>query len=76
MDNETKANIKSINKALFQEYPDLISVEDLQKILHISRPYAYELIKNKKVRALKIGRSYKITKNSVIELFFRSEEPE
>lgn len=76
MDNETKANITSINKALFQEYPDLVTVPQLQKMLRISRPVAYDLIKERKVRALKVGRCYRITKNSVLELFFHQEDPE
>lgn len=72
MENELNANITPINITLFNEYPDLVTVEQLQKMLRISRPVAYELVKSRRVRALKIGRCYRITKQSVIDLIYRS----
>ena len=39
------------------------------EMLQIGRVFAYKLVKSKKVKAIKIGREYKITKASVIELF-------
>ena len=58
MDNEVNANITPIKRTLFDEYPDLVTVAQLQKMLRICRPVVYELIRDKKVRALKIGRCY------------------
>ena len=52
MDNEVNANITPIKRTLFDEYPDLVTVAQLQKMLRIFRPVVYELIKDKKVRAL------------------------
>ena len=72
MDNEVNANITPIKRSLFDEYPDLVTVAQLQKMLRICRPVVYELIKDKKVRALKVGRCYRITKQSVIDLIFNS----
>ena len=72
MENELNANITPINRTLFIEYPDLVTVEQLHKMLLICRPVAYELIKSRKVRALKIGRCYRITKQSVIDLIYQS----
>lgn len=61
-----------MNNTLFEEYPELVSVSDLMNMLSIGRVLAYRLISDKKVKAVKIGREYKIVKNSVIALIQRS----
>ena len=61
-----------MNNQLFEEYPKLVSVSDLMNMLSIGRVLAYRLITDKKVKAVKIGREYKIVKNSVISLIQRS----
>lgn len=61
-----------MNNQLFEEYPELVSVSDLMNMLSIGRVLAYRLITDKKVKAVKIGREYKIVKNSVIALIQRS----
>ena len=61
-----------MNNTLFEEYPELVSVSDLMSMLSIGRVLAYRLITDKKVKAVKIGREYKIVKNSVISLIQRS----
>ena len=60
-----------MNNTLFEEYPELVSVSDLMNMLGIGRVLAYRLITDKKVKAVKIGREYKIVKNSVIALIQR-----
>lgn len=52
---------------LFKNYPDLVSVEELMDMLHIGKVLAYKLVENKKFKAVKIGREYKIIKQSVID---------
>ena len=61
-----------MNNTLFEEYPELVSVKGLMNMLGIGRVLAYRLISDKKVKAVKIGREYKIVKNSVIMLIQRS----
>lgn len=61
-----------MNNQLFEEYTELVSVKDLMNMLGIGRVLAYRLISDKKVKAVKIGREYKIVKNSVIALIQRS----
>ena len=61
-----------MNNTLFEEYPELVSVKGLMNMLGIGRVLAYRLITDKKVKAVKIGREYKIVKNSVIALIQRS----
>ena len=57
------------NKEMFADYPDVLTMENLIEMLQIGKVFAYQLVKEKKVKAIKIGREYKITKESVIALF-------
>lgn len=52
---------------MFKEYPDVVTVEDLQKMLHIGRSAAYSLLKSGRIKTLKFGKKYIIPKSSVIE---------
>ena len=61
-----------MNNTLFEEYPELVSVSELMSMLSIGRVLVYKLITDKKVKAVKIGREYKIVKNSVFALIQRS----
>ena len=56
------------DKSLFADYPDIVSVEDLMEMLKIGKVLAYRIIDEKKIKAIKIGREYKITKESIIKL--------
>ena len=57
------------NQEMFANYPDVLTLENLMEMLQIGKVFAYKLLKDKKVKAIKIGREYKITKESVIKLF-------
>ena len=61
-------NNKNESQELFTNYPDILSVAQLMELLQIGKVLAYKLIESKKVKAIKIGREYKILKNSIIEL--------
>ena len=52
---------------LFEDYPDVITVEDLQNMLHIGRNTAYGILKDGAIKTIKIGKKYIIPKQSVIE---------
>lgn len=62
-----KSELRDLYKLMFPEYPDVVTVKELQSMLGISRQLAYELITNKELQAVKIGNSYKIPKVSVID---------
>lgn len=53
-------------QVMFTDYPDIVSVFQLQKMLNISRQLAYELITSGSINAVKVGNSYRIPKVSVI----------
>ena len=53
---------------MFAEYPDVVDVEQLCKMLGgISHKLAYRLLASGELRCVRIGRSYRIPKLCVIE---------
>ena len=52
---------------MFKNYPDVVSVEQLQEMLQIGQVLAYKLVKSGEIKARKVGREYKIPKKNVIE---------
>lgn len=55
-----------MNKELFSDYDDILSIEDVMKMLRIGKNTAYSLLKNNEIRNLRIGKRYIIPKQSVI----------
>ncbi len=57
---------------LFADYPDIVSLEDMRTMLggknkKLGRTTAYKLLKENKIKnAKKVGREYRIPKNSII----------
>ena len=64
--------LSPIYKIIFAEYPDILTVAQLQKMLHISRQLSYELINSGQIRAFKVGNSYRIPKIDVIDFVMKS----
>ncbi len=56
-----------INNELFSEYDDVVSVEDVMKMLHIGRSNVYKLLNDNSIKTVKIGKRFIIPKRSVIE---------
>lgn len=52
---------------MFNDYPDVVTVDDLQKMLRLGRSAAYSLLKSGKIKTLKFGKKYIIPKTSVID---------
>ncbi|HCT64731.1 MAG TPA: DNA-binding protein [Lachnospiraceae bacterium] len=52
---------------LFNTYPDVVEVSDLQEMLSIGRNSAYTLIRENKIKHFKVGKAIKIPKVYVIE---------
>ena len=52
---------------MFEKYPDVVSVPELCKMLGgVSKKLAYKMLANGDIYSVKVGRSYKIPKVSVI----------
>lgn len=48
-------------------YPDVLTVQQVQKILKIGRVSVYHLIENGKIPAFRIGRIYYIPKKTLVQ---------
>ena len=58
--------IREMYKLMFAEYPDIVTVKDLQDMLGISRHLAYSLINDGYIPGIKIGNAYRVPKVNVI----------
>ena len=56
-------------KDMFSEYGDIVTVEEVMKMLQIGRVSVYQMLKSGEIRSLRVGKKYVIPKKSVIELF-------
>ena len=57
---------ETVEIKLFQDYPDVLTVKDLCRALHIGRVGAYKLLSTGAIHSFKIGKDYKIPKSSLI----------
>ena len=56
------------NKTFFEEYPDLLNIEQMCEMLgNISKKSGYKLLKEKKIKSIFIARRYKIPKIYILE---------
>lgn len=55
------------NKEIFAEYPDVVTSDDLQTMLKIGRNSVYDLLKNKLIKSIRVGKKYIIPKENVID---------
>lgn len=53
--------------SLFNEYDDLVTIDDLCSMLSIGRNAAYKLLASKQIKAFRIGRVWKIPRLAVQE---------
>lgn len=61
-------------QSMFENYPDVVEVEDLRKMLGgISKKLAYKLLAEQEIRSVRVGRAYKIPKICVIEYLLGEE---
>lgn len=69
----TKTEMKVLYKLLFTEYPDIVTVRQVQGMLGISRHAVYDLLEDGSIRGIKVGNAYKIPKINVIRFALNSE---
>lgn len=63
-DNEAIINR---NNEMFADYDDIVSINDIMKMLHIGRSNVYKLLREKEIKCVRVGVKYIIPKKSVIE---------
>jgi len=52
---------------MFEQYDDILTIEELCEMLNIGRNKSYDLVCNREIEACKIGKSWKVPKDNVIE---------
>lgn len=52
---------------MFEQYEDLLEVEAVQELLHMSRNCVYELLRSGGLKGYQEGRIWKIPKQAVVE---------
>ena len=53
---------------MLNDYPDVLTVSDVQKILRIGKNRAYELVKQNKIPSIRIGNTYRISRNAIEDI--------
>ena len=52
---------------MFKDYDDIVTVEELCEMLMIGKNAAYELLGSGRIKAIRVGRIWKIPKKAVEE---------
>lgn len=58
----------------YENLPFVLRVEDLMPLLSIGRNTAYDLVRSGQIRSFRIGRCYRIPKDSVTEYLDKVRE--
>lgn len=62
------SNIKDTYNLMFTDYPDIVNLVQMRKMLGgISNTLAYRILKENIIKSRKVGREYKIPKVNVID---------
>lgn len=65
-------NYKGENITMFNNYEELLTIEELCEALYIGRNTAYALLNQGKIKAFKIGRTWKIPRIALEEYIIES----
>lgn len=61
-----KSELKELYKLMFPDFPDIVTVAQLQNMLGISRQLTYKLIGYGYIPGVKIGNAFRVPKVNVI----------
>ena len=67
-------DFQALYTLMFAEYPDIVTVKELQAMLGISRHLAYDLLAEGEIRGIKVGNAYRIPKVNVIRYVMEQSE--
>ena len=56
---------------MFEQYDDILTIEELCDILMIGRNAAYSLLNSHKIQAFRIGKTWKIPKKALEAYIFK-----
>ena len=61
------------SREMFAEYDDIVSIEDVMKMLHIGRSNVYKLLREKEIKHIRIVVKYIIPKKSIVEYIEKNQ---
>lgn len=67
--NSNRKDLKMLN-----QYPEIITLEELCQILMIGKNAAYRLLAEQKIKAFRIGKVWKIPKMSVEDFILKQSQ--
>ncbi len=53
---------------MLDEYPDVLTVRDIQSIFRISRSTAYDMVQSGRIPSIRVGSTYRISKDAVRDI--------
>lgn len=59
---------------MFEQYPDILTVEEVCEALRMGYNAVYEILNNGKLKAFKNGRVWRIPRESLMEFILRQAE--
>lgn len=59
--------MNTIDTMMFNEYDDVVTVNDVMHMLHIGRSAVYKLLNEGKIKTVRMGKKFIIPKSSIIE---------
>ncbi len=57
---------KEAYRVMLRDYPDVLNIEQMSKLLGVSTKTGYKLLQDGKIACMKVGRSYRIPKIHVL----------
>ena len=58
----------------FDDYGDVLCIDEVKKLLRTSRASVYRLIKSGDLTAIRIGNNYRVAKVNVIKLLYQDKK--
>lgn len=58
-------------KTLFDSYPDVVSVEEIQQMLRIGKNAVYQLLKDGAIKSIKVGKRYVVPKKYIVDFLMK-----
>ena len=58
-------------KTLFDSYPDVVSVEEIQQMLWIGKNAVYQLLKDGAIKSIKVGKRYVVPKKYIVDFLMK-----
>ena len=52
---------------MFDSYPDVVSVEEIQQMLRIGKNAVYQLLKDGAIKSIKVGKRYVVPKKYIVD---------